>query len=209
MEQFIFEFINTVLGENVFFAYLFFFISAVLQLVFPPYPSDVILVFEGYLTTTPSFNFFIILINAIIGSFLGSVIVYKFGYIKGNNVFNYKIIKKFVDDKHKKRAEQIFEKYGIFAIIISKFVPGINAITVLFSGIFRLKKKVVYLSVLFSAIVQHILLLILGRFLGCNMEYVKKILKTYNGIIVGILALAMLIGIFIAVRRKGRRKERV
>ncbi|MCX8132173.1 MAG: DedA family protein [Clostridia bacterium] len=204
MEALILDFINYVLERNVFLVYVIFFISSVLQLVFPPFPSDVVLVFEGYITTiSNSFGFVPVLLNAMTGTFVGSLIVYEFGLRKGSAVFNYKIIKRYIDEKHRKRTERIFEKYGSFAIIVSKFVPGVNAIMLLSSGIFKMKARIVYPSIFVSVLIHHILVLMLGRFLGNNLGYVKDILKTYNGVVIILIAIAVLCaGIYLLVKRK-------
>jgi membrane protein DedA with SNARE-associated domain len=204
MESLILDFVNYVLEKNIFIVYVFFFISAVLQLVFPPFPSDVILVFEGYVTTvSQAFNFVPVLLNALAGTFIGSVIAYKVGFHNGSSVLEYKLIKRYIDEKHMKRAGRIFERYGSFAIIVSKFVPGVNAIMLLFSGIFKVKSKVVYSSILISSLLHHILALILGRLLGNNLSQINKVLKTYNGItIVLFIIFVSVLGTIFLIKRK-------
>ncbi|MCX7921848.1 MAG: DedA family protein [Clostridia bacterium] len=197
MEALVLDFINGFVEKNVILVYILFFVSNMLQLVFPPHPGDVVLVFQGYLTTLKgNFNFIPILFNAIAGTFIGSLIVYKFGFHKGDTVFKYRLIKKYIDEKHKKKAEKVFEKYGLYAIFLSKFIPGVNAILILFAGIFKVRSGVVYLSVLASSVVHHILVLLLGRFLGNNMQNVKRALSTYNGIVIALLVLTA-IGIMV------------
>lgn len=204
METLILNFINYVLEKNVFLVYVIFFISSVLQLVFPPFPSDVILVFQGYITTvSKSFGFAPVLVNALLGTFVGSVIVYEFGRRKGSNVLDYKLVKRYIDEKHRRRAEKIFEKYGSYAIIVSKFVPGVNAIMLLFAGIFKMKARIVFPSIFVSALLHHILALLLGRFLGNNLSNVNKVLRTYNGIAIALfLIAASALGLFVYFRRR-------
>jgi membrane protein DedA with SNARE-associated domain len=196
MELYVLEFINNILDKNVIFVYFFFFISNVLQLVFPPFPSDVILFFQGYISTINNkYDFFLIYINAMAGTMLGSYLVFKLGYLKGDSVFKYKMINKFFHVKHRYRAEQLFNKYGFYAIIFSKFVPATNAIMILLAGVFKVKPRVVYLSVFISILVQHALILMLGRLFGNNVDNVKKIIRTYNIFLLLILTLCLIIGI--------------
>lgn len=207
MEAAVLEFINNVMAKNEFLVYLLFFVSCVLQLVFPPHPADVVLIFQGYVTAIPDsiFNFPAVLINALAGTFLGSLIVYKLGFHNGWKVFEYKIIRKYVDEKHESRAERVFKKYGPFAIILSKFIPGINAIMILLAGIFKTKPKQVYFAVFISNLVHHVLLLMLGRFLGYNIEYVKRLISTYN--IFATLLIVIAVIIFLSIRCITNRKE--
>lgn len=145
MQNFILNLINDVINNNVIVTYLFFFLSGILQLVFPPYPSDVIIVFEGYLTTLGGqFHFAPVLINSILGSLVGSILVYWFGYKKGNEVLRYKIVLKYIDEKHIKRSEKVFHKYGKYGLILSKFIPGTSTIMVYFQEFSGLKRVFIF-----------------------------------------------------------------
>lgn len=205
METFILNFIENIVNRNVYLVYLVFYISSVLQMIFPPHPGDVILVFQGYLTTVSrSFSFIAVLGIALAGTMTGTVLIHRFGFVNGDKVFRFRLVKKYVDDKHLRRARRLFDKYGAFAIFLSKFVPGINAIIVLFSGMFRMKLSSVLLSAFVSAVLHHVLVLLLGRFLGYNAERVKSIMTAYNSTVMAVIA-AILLGIFI-LRLFGKRK---
>ena len=193
MEEYLISFVKNIVETNIFVSYLFFFISSLLQVTFPPYPGDTITVFSGYVTTVSnSFGLTSVGINSISGTILGSYIIYKIGYLKGESVLNYKMVKMFFPEKKKKRAQELFDKYGAGAIFLSKFVPGVNTIIVLFAGIFKIKPYVAFVSFVSAAVIHNIILVFLGAFLGNNMEYIKLLISTYNMvvlIIIGILVL--------------------
>lgn len=192
MDTYILEFIDFFLDKNVFIVYMLFFLSNLMQMLFPPHPGDVILIFQGYTTTVHgSYNLFLLYLNAMAASFLGSYILFKLGYHKGKDALDYKIVKRFIKEKHIKRAEKLFDRFGIYAIALSKFVPGVNALIIILAGTFKMNKRLAYISFLASSSVHHIILLLLGRFLGHNMDYIKDILKTYNSIVVVIILLAV------------------
>ncbi len=205
METVIIEFLREFVEKNVFFVYVLLFISSMLQMVFPPHPGDVILVFAGYVTTMGVFySFPTVFLNSMAGTVLGSIVIYRLGYCKGSNVFRYKLIKRYVSEKHRNRADRILKKYGAYAIIISKFVPGINAVMLLLAGIFKVRRRDVYLAVLASTVVHHALALFLGRFIGNNISLINKILKTYNGIGFVLLCVFAALGIvYIMLKRRG------
>ena len=190
MEVLVLEFIRGILDSNIILTYVFFFISCILQLLFPPFPSDVVLIFQGYVTTASSaFNPLGVFCNAVTGTMLGSYLVYRFGYVNGGRVFQFGFVKKYIDKKHRERAEHLFEKYGNFAVFISKFIPGVNAILILLAGVFRVKSRPVLFAVFASVLVHHAAILLLGRYLGDNIAYVKKVISTYNWAVVSVLAI--------------------
>ncbi len=206
MEDFILNSIHGIINGNPVVTYIFFFISGVLQLVFPPFPSDVIIVFEGYLTTVgTNFYFFLVLFISVLGSLVGSILVYWFGYKKGDEVLRYKLVLKYIDEKHIKRSEKVFHKYGKYGLILSKFIPGTSSIMVLFSGVFKVKKRVYFTYILISIVLQQVIYLLIGRVIGNNIEQVKKFLSVFNLASVAIIAVVGIIGFIIYKARKSRK----
>lgn len=206
MDDFILNFIHNIINGNAFFTYMFFFLSGILQLVFPPFPSDVVIVLEGYLTTVGSnFNFPLVLLVSVMGSIVGSILVYWFGYHKGNEVLRYKLVLKYIDEKHIKRSEKVFHKYGKYGLIMSKFLPGTSTIMVLFSGVFRVKKRIYFTYIVFSILLQQFIYLIVGRVIGNNMHQVKRFLSIFNFASVILIASVATIVYFIIKNRKSKK----
>lgn len=206
MEDHILNFIQGIALVNPVYTYLFFFASGVLQLVFPPFPSDVIIIFEGYLTTVgTNFNFFLVLLISVFGSLAGSVMVYWFGYKNGDEVLKYKLVLKYIDEKHIKRSEKVFHKYGKYGLILSKFIPGTSSIMVLFSGVFKVKKRIYFTYIFISIVLQQVIYLMIGRVIGKNIEQVKRFLSIFNLASVIIIAFLGIVGFLIYKNRKARK----
>lgn len=207
MEDFILNSIHSIVNGNPVVTYIFFFLSGVLQLVFPPYPSDVIIIFEGYVTTVGAhFHFLPILLVSVFGSLVGSVLVYWFGYKKGDEVLRYKIVLKYIDQKHIKRSEKVFHKYGRYGLILSKFIPGTSSIMVLFSGVFKVKKRIYFTYIILSIFLQQIIYLFIGRIIGNNIDGVKRFLSVFNLASLAALVCIIAIGFIIYKVRKARKK---
>ena len=197
MEEYLISFVKNIVETNIYISYLVFFISSFLQVTFPPYPGDTITVFSGYVTTiSNSFGLTSVGVNSMCGTILGSYIIYKIGYLKGESVLNYKIVKIFLPEKKKKKAQELFNKYGAGAIFLSKFVPGVNTIIILFSGIFKIKPYVAFVSFVSAAVIHNTVLVFLGAFLGSNMEYIKVLISTYN-IVVFIIIGVLVVGAYL------------
>ncbi|OPX42484.1 SNARE associated golgi protein [Ruminiclostridium hungatei] len=208
MEDFILNSIHSIVNGNPVVTYIFFFLSGVLQLVFPPYPSDVIIIFEGYVTTVGTHFYFLpVLLVSVIGSLMGSVLVYWFGYKKGDEVLRYKLVLKYIDEKHIKRSEKVFHKYGKYGLILSKFIPGTSSIMVLFSGVFKVKKRIYFTYIILSIFLQQIIYLFIGRVIGNNIDGVKRFLSIFNLASLVVLGCIIVIGFIIYKSRKARKKS--
>jgi membrane protein DedA with SNARE-associated domain len=206
MDGFLLFFTQNIVHGNPVFTYIFIFITGVLQLIFPPFPSDVIIVLEGYLTTVGStFNFHSVFIVSVLGSIVGSIIVYLFGYKKGSEVLKYKIVLKYINDKHIKRSEKVFHKYGKYGLILSKFIPGTSSIMVLFSGVFKVKRRIYFPYIIFSILLQQFIYLLIGRIIGHNVEQVKQFFSIFNLVAV-IVVVVLAILLFILYKCKKSKK---
>lgn len=206
MEDYILNFFQNIINGNPTFTYMFFFLNGILQLIFPPFPSDVIIIVEGYLTTvSQNFNFFLVLFISVIGSIIGSIIVYWFGYKKGNEVLRYKVVLKYIDEKHIKRSEKVFHKYGKYGLIISKFIPGTSSIMVLFSGVFKVKKRVYFTYIILSILIQQITYILIGRVIGHNINQVKRFLSIFNFASVTIIGVMVIIGYLYFKKQKAKK----
>ncbi len=203
MEHLITNFINDIIGGNVLFSYFFFFCSAILQMIFPPFPSDFIIIFEGYLTTHANFHFIPILIVSVAGSFVGSLLVYIFGYKCGNEVFRYKFVAKYIDEKHIKRSEKVFHKYGKYGLFISKFIPGTSSLMVLLSGVFKVKKRVYFTYIFLSIVLQQVIYLLIGRAIGNNIDEIKRFMSFFNlSAVIILVVVIVLVYILLKLKRQ-------
>ncbi len=192
METAILEFITGVLDKNALLVYLLFNISCILQLLFPPYPADVVLVFQGYVTTKSNvFNIAPVFLNAVSGTFVGSYCVYRLGYAKGYMIFRNRLIRRYIRRRTLARAKKLLDRYGWHAIFLSKFIPGVNAAIILLAGILKYKVKIFCTSVVSSIIVHHTLALLLGRFFGSSLQRVREILRTYNIVVLIMVSVAI------------------
>ncbi len=210
MEDFILNSIQSIANGNPIITYLFFFLSALLQLTFPPFPSDAVIILEGYLTTVGSnFNFFLVLLVSVVGSLAGSILVYWLGYKKGDEVLRYKIVQRYVDEKHIKRSEKVFHKYGKYGLILSKFIPGTSSIMVLFAGVFKVKKRVYFSYIIFSIVLQQVIYLLIGRVIGKNIDQVKRFLSIFNLASVAVIAFFAITGYIVYRVRKSRKKHKI
>ncbi len=203
MDNVILNFTQNIIHGNPVFTYMFIFVSGILQLIFPPFPSDVIIVLEGYLTTVGSnYSFLPVFLVSVTGSIVGSLIVYWIGLKKGSAVLKYKVVLKYIDEKHIKRSERVFHKYGKYGLILSKFIPGTSTIMVLFSGVFKVRRRVYFPFIIFSILIQQVIYLLLGRVIGHNIDSVKNFFSIFNLVaVIVVVVIAIIIFIIYKIRK--------
>lgn len=160
--------------------------------IFPPSPSDMVVVFGGSLVGLGVIDFVPALLWTTLGSTIGFVTVYKIG-----DWFGIQIIEKYrpkffpIEAIHK--VEEWFRRYGYWIIVANRFLAGTRAVVAFFSGLSELNfPRTTALSTV-SALVWNFALLLGGYMLGKNWERIGSYLGTYSEVVTGIVLLAVLV----------------
>ncbi len=187
MLQDILVYIST-LDPAVIYLVLFFF--AFIENIFPPSPSDVVLVIGATLISNSPIGFLPILITTSVGSAVGFIVMYYVGEYLGENLIR-KGKFKFLKKDSLEKTDEWFSKYGYNLILINRFIPGTRAVISFFCGVHRLKPAKTFLFAALSSFVWNVLLISLGIALGNNIEMIDRYLGTYSNIGLGITAIIL------------------
>ena len=162
------------------------FLIAYVENIFPPSPSDVLLVFAGTLIGIGTVGFVPSLLVATLGSTLGFVTAYAMGRYFEKEVIEGRFSRWLPVDTFSK-VEALFRKYGYGVIIANRFLAGTRAIVSFFAGMSRMNFVPTTLLCALSAMVWNALLLWLGKSLGSNWRQAGNYLATYSTVVTIIL----------------------
>lgn len=168
------------------------FLICYIENIFPPSPSDVLLVFAGTLIGIGTVGLIPSLIVATIGSTTGFMTAYAAGRFFEKEVIEGRFSRWLPVDLLTK-VEALFRKYGYGVIIANRFLAGTRAIISFFAGMSRMNFVPTTLLCTLSAAVWNLLLLWLGKSLGSNWRQAGNYLATYSTAVTLILvALAVI-----------------
>lgn len=185
------QFVNELTKLNPFWVYLAVVGIAYIENIFPPFPSDVIVVAAGSLVGIGSIDFTTALILATVGSTLGFVTMYKVGNWFGDKILETGKIK-FIPVESVKKVELWFQKYGYGLIVINRFLAGTRAVVPFFAGLSELPfAKAVFLSFV-SALAWNFILLFAGKTLGENWREIGYYLETYSKVVTVVIAVVLI-----------------
>jgi membrane protein DedA with SNARE-associated domain len=105
-----------------------------------PLPSEVIMPFSGYLVYTGRFNLFWVATAGAIGCNLGSLVAYYIGYYGGRPLVEKYGTYIFLSEKDLHWADRFFEKWGDWAVFVSRLLPVIRTFIALPAGIAKMKQ---------------------------------------------------------------------
>jgi membrane protein DedA with SNARE-associated domain len=166
-----------------FWIYVSLFAFAYVENVFPPSPSDLVVVIGGSLVGTGTLSFIPTLISTTIGSLLGFMTLFFIGWMLDKKVIKSGKLK-FISVEAVLKVEAWFNKYGYWVIAINRFLPGTRSVVSFFAGMSRLDiKRTVILSTI-SAFLWNFLIIYLGMLFGENVEEVDRYLDTYSNIVI-------------------------
>jgi len=184
--------------------YLILFLFSYVENVFPPSPSDLVVVIGGSLIATGPIHFVPTLIFTTIGSILGFMTLYFIGSQLDKKVVRAGKIK-FITAESVAKAENWFAKYGYTIIAINRFLPGTRSVISFFAGLSELKVlKTIVLATL-SAAFWNAIMIYLGIIFGDNIDQVDLYLSRYEKIVLiitGVVVVFFVIRYFFFKKKK-------
>jgi membrane protein DedA with SNARE-associated domain len=166
---------------------LLMFLISYIENVFPPAPSDMLLVFAGTMIGFGLVDFEVALLSATAGSTLGFVTAYLLGrYFEGHVVSGR--WSRFLPAQAIHQVEGLFQRYGYGVIVANRFLAGTRAIVSFFAGMSRMDLWRTTLLSAISAAVWNSILLSLGKLFAGNWRRVADYLQIYS------VAVSVLVG---------------
>lgn len=207
METAVQDILSQINNVSNWIVYLFFFLSAVLQITVPPYPGDTLLVFGGYMGSTQlDVGFIPIFISYWLGTVVTSYVLYELGKWKGEAILKTKFISKYFGKKHQDRAKTWVLKYGLITFFICKFIPGVNSLIIIFGGIFKYNKIWAYIGIGAASLVHNIIFFSTGKTIGSNWDNIKNFLRAYNRTVLIVLSIGLIIYLIYWFMRRFKKK---
>lgn len=173
--------------------YFILFLFAFIENVFPPSPSDVVVIVGASLIASTSLGFVPVLLITSIGSALGFILMYYVGFYLSEKVIRSGKLP-FIKQEALHKTDEWFYKYGYFIILANRFLPGTRSVISFFSGVHELQVIKTFGFALISAFLWNILIIYFGMTLGNNVELIDYYLTTYSNIVLG--ATAIIVAIF-------------
>lgn len=204
MQHFIIEFMNS-------FGYFGVFLLIAIENIFPPIPSEVILLFGGFMTTYTKLNIIFMIISSTLGSLIGAIVLYYIG-----KIFNKERLKKIISGKIGKilrlknsdidKADKWFDTKGNKTVFFCRFIPIVRSLISIPAGMSEMPIIKFLIYTIFGSLIWNTVLIITGKMVGNNWTKILTIFDTYSHIvlIIFIIIFIILITIFYKKRKKNK-----
>lgn len=190
MQEIIIEIMNQ-------FGYIGICLLILVENVFPPIPSEVILTFGGFMTIQSEMSVLGVIIVATIGSVLGATILYLVG-----RLINKDVIEKWLDGKVGKilrfkredveKANSWFEKKGKWTVLFCRCVPIVRSLISIPAGMSKMAFTPFILLTTLGSAVWNTVLVILGNVAGNSWEKISHIIDKFSDVILLVLIVTVI-----------------
>lgn len=198
---------ETMIGLISMYGYFGIFFLIFIENIFPPIPSEVILLFGGSLTVSAGLSAAWTVAAASAGSLLGALALYYVGYrfsgeelkamLSGRPGKLTRIRPEYID-----AAEERFKKYRYRAVLICRCVPIVRSFISLPAGFSHMNlAPFIFLTVLGST-VWNTVLIMTGAALGSAWERALPYFEKYSIAAAAVIAAAVIAAVIIHLKRK-------
>lgn len=189
------------------YGYLGILLLIFIENVFPPIPSEVVLVFGGFLTTRSDMRISLVILSATIGAVLGAAVLYFVG-----RILDREKIKKLFSGKFGKamrlqandvtRAESWFHRYEKRAVLICRCIPVVRSLISIPAGMAKMNLFSFFTLTVIGTAVWNTLLVNVGVLAGSAWEQSLKYLDLATSLVIALLALiaAVVAGVYVKKR---------
>lgn len=184
-------------------------LATILETIFPPLPSDLIVPAAGLLAARGEMNVAGIVIAATFGSLIGALILYAFGRRAGEPLTR-KFIRRYgrwllLHETDLDKVERLFSRQGNAIVLFGHLIPGVRSLISLPAGMSRMPLPHFVLFTTLGAATRVTLQTITGTLLGQYWPQLILLIKEFEWLVYLLIvaaAVAVLMKIVSAMRSR-------
>lgn len=188
------EFVISIMNQ---FGYFGIFFLIFIENIFPPIPSEVVLLFGGFMTTYSKLNLIGMVIFSTLGSTVGAIVLYFIG-----KILNKERLKRIVSGKIGKvlrlkasdidKADHWFDTKGNKTVFFCRFIPVVRSLISIPAGMSEMAMGKFLLYTITGSLIWNTVLLFVGSKVGENWKRIEAIMSQYSHIILILLIIGFL-----------------
>jgi membrane protein DedA with SNARE-associated domain len=176
------------------------------ETVFPPIPSEIILPLAGFLARLGSMNLVLVYLTSTLGAYAGALVLYGVGARLGlERSIRWLSTMPLVDREDFEKAAEWFRKHGRSAVFFGRLLPGVRSLISLPAGAHRMNLGTFSLFTIAGSGLWNGLLIGLGALLGPQYRLIDEYARYLNYAVYA--AVASVVGSLI-LRNIRRRRTR-
>ena len=195
------------------FGYIGVLLLIAIENVFPPIPSEVILLFGGFMTTYTELNVIGMIIFSTLGSLIGAIVLYYIG-----KILNKERLKKIVSGKVGKilrlknedieKADNWFDTKGNKTVFFCRFIPIVRSLISIPAGMSEMPMLKFLIYTTLGSLIWNTVLVVIGNRVGENWTSILDILDKYSHIVLVLLIIIAIVCIYLFYSKKLKKNKK-
>lgn len=195
------------------FGYIGVLLLIAIENVFPPIPSEVILLFGGFMTTYTELNVIGMIIFSTLGSLIGAIVLYYIG-----KILNKERLKKIVSGKVGKilrlknedieKADHWFDTKGNKTVFFCRFIPIVRSLISIPAGMSEMPMLKFLIYTTLGSLIWNTVLVVIGNRVGENWTSILDILDKYSHIVLVLLIIIAIVCIYLFYSKKLKKNKK-
>src|SRR3954469_14037102 len=188
--------------------YLVLTLFAALENVFPPLPTDTVVAFGTWLAARGDGSAVGAFLATWLGNVAGVAAMYEVGRRHGTTWMRRKF-PRLADEQGEARLRRLYSRYGLAALVLSRFIPGVRALVPPFAGALRVPAASAIAAMAVASAVWYGLISYLAWRAGSNWDAVTRMIARSGRVVtIAALAIAVLAGLaWLAYRSRERTRS--
>jgi membrane protein DedA with SNARE-associated domain len=159
--------------------------------VFPPIPADTVVGVGSFLAARGSGSLLVAATSVWAGNLLGALGMYIVGRRFGSNA----LMKRLGGADAEARVARLYASYGVWALFLSRFLPGVRAIVPPFAGALKVPLRQVVPAMAIASAIWYGAIAWLGFRFGQNLDQLQRVIgsatRTSGLVAVGVVVLTV------------------
>lgn len=203
---------SLVVGIMNSYGYLGISLLILIENLFPPIPSELILTFGGFMTINSNMSILGVIVVSTIGSLLGAIVLYYIGGILNKDRLIKIIQSKYgrllrVKPKDIELADKWFIEKGNKTVFFCRFIPIVRSLISVPAGMCRMSMFKFIPYTLFGSLIWNSFLVFVGAFAGNKKDLILNVIDKLSDLILITIIIVCCIFVFKFVKDRFKTKK--
>jgi membrane protein DedA with SNARE-associated domain len=182
--------------------YLGIFITQTLESAAIPIPSEVVLPFSGFLTSSGHLNFGLVVSIATVGNLIGATAIYLVGLYGGRPILEHYGKYVLITQESIAKVDRWIESYGSETAFFSRLLPGVRTFSSLVIGATKMNFGKFLLYTFLGSLMWNLPLTYIGFVAGENWDFLRPYFHKFELAIAALFILIIVILLYKHFRKQ-------
>lgn len=179
-------------------------LAAGVENIFPPAPADTIVAFGAFLAARGGASLIGVFLATWLGNVAGAILMFVAGRKLGAPSLHGRF-RALSDEGAQKKVLELYKRWGILALFLTRFVPAVRAVVPPLAGALRIPATGTIIAITLASGIWYGFIAVLAYRVGTNWDALLEKVSDI-GITTGIVAtviILVIIGVVLRQRRRG------